>query len=119
MFLTRAEPERDYSKLPADKLLILVADDTSYAALALRDLKSAGHRSVVLQGGFEAWVADGLPIETEEQTLISRPIDTYLDPEHFDNLDIRNRENHAYLNWEIALIDHIVEEPAVRYDLAH
>ncbi|MEP2531740.1 rhodanese-like domain-containing protein [Shimia sp.] len=116
-YLTRAELENDLIKLREQRPLILVSDDDAYAALMLNDLISLGRSAKVLQGGITAWRAAGHPIETGNGWLLSRPIDTYFESDHYDDFQVHLREHHAYLNWEIALIDHIVGDPAVRYEI--
>ena len=116
-FLTRTELENDLAKLPEGSALILVSDDDAFAALMLRDLVSFGLDTKVLHGGIAAWRGAGLPIETGNGWLLSRPIDTYFESDHFDDFQVHLREHHAYLNWEIALIDHIVGDPAVGFEI--
>ncbi len=116
-YLTRAELSRDLDKLPAERLLVLVADDLAYAALVLNDLKDMGRPAKLLHGGMAAWRDAGHPVETGAGWLVSRPTDTYFESDHYDDFQVHLREHHAYLNWEIALIDHIVGDPAVRYDI--
>ena len=118
-FLSRADLQRDTAALPMEQRMILVADDTDYAALVLRDLKSEGRSASVLQGGMPGWIAADCPVEAGMQWLLSRPTDCNLDPENYDALSARIRENRAYLSWEVALIDHIEGDPAVRFDLSN
>jgi rhodanese-related sulfurtransferase len=50
---------------PADGTVILVADEPALAALATLDLAEAGSKDVrLLAGGYAAWCAAGLPVET-------------------------------------------------------
>jgi len=114
-YLTRAELAQDLAKLPKDHLLILVTDDMAYAVLMQRDLDALGRTAKILQGGMTAWLQAGYQIETGTGWLVSRPTDTYFESDHYDDFQVHVREHHAYLNWEIALIDHIVGDPAVRY----
>lgn len=116
-FLTRADLETDLKLLPDTGRIILVSDDIPYAQLVGRDLTRLGRKVQLLAGGIHEWSEVGYPTSTGLQNLVSRPVDTYFEAEHYDGPLICARENHAYLNWEIALIDHIVGDPAVRYVL--
>jgi rhodanese-related sulfurtransferase len=89
------------------KPIILVADEPGVAALAAIDLAEAGCNEVrLLDGGFEAWRAAGLPVAASPET----PSDT-------DCIDFlffthgRHEGNAAaarqYLAWEIGLIDQL------------
>ncbi len=87
----------------------------SSSALVLRDLVAFEHQVRILHGGMAAWLDAGHPVESGIGSLLSRPTDTYFESDHYDDFQVHLREHHAYLNWEIALIDHIVGDPAVRY----
>jgi rhodanese-related sulfurtransferase len=114
-YLSRAEPERDFPRIPASREILLMAEDLAYASLVGRDLIAFGRAVRLIDGDLAAWTAAGHPTAQGAEWLISRPIDTYFEGDHFEEPQIRDRENRAYLNWEIALIDHIVGDPAVRY----
>ena len=94
-----------------------MADHTAYAGLVSRDLKKLGRTVRQLDADLPAWTTAGHPVAQGLECLASRPIDTWLYAGHFEDPAIINRENQAYLSWEIALIDHIADEPAVRYDM--
>lgn len=116
-FLTRENLADDIEAVNEKKLIVLLVDNLDYGAITLRDLHKLGRTAKLLRGGIASWVENGLPMDNKSQWMLSRPVDCYLDPEHFDDLQLRIRENHAYLNWEIALIDHIVGEPAAQFEL--
>lgn len=116
-YLTRAEPELDYPKIPPGSDVLLMADDAALAGLVARDLASFGHSPRLIDGQMYDWKAAGHPVSEGLEWLISRPVDTYFEADHFESQEICDRENHAYLSWEIALIDHIVGEPAARFQL--
>jgi len=116
-YLTRAELEIDLAKLSDQKPLILIADDAAYGALVLRNIAALEHQVRILHGGMAVWFDAGNPVETGIGWLLSRPTDTYFESDHYDDFQVHLREHHAYLNWETALIDHIVGDPAVRYEV--
>lgn len=116
-FLTRERLADDLEKIDPSRPLILLADDLAYARLVADDARTLGRSVTVLRGGLEAWVDAGLPTESGCGDMVSRPVDAYLDPDYFDDPDVRLRECRAYLSWEIALVDHLDGEPAVRFDV--
>ncbi|MDQ7776910.1 MAG: rhodanese-like domain-containing protein [Paracoccus aminovorans] len=116
-WLNRGRLGRDLGPVGAAVPLVLIADDPAYAALLLRDLRALGRNVRVLHGGIEAWRAAGLAVEAGLGRLLSAPVDSYLDPDHFDEPAVHARENRAYIDWEIALPGQIGDEPAVRFRL--
>jgi len=114
-FLTRENLNDDIKSLPDVDSIILLTNNLSYAQLVGIDLEKTGRNVHLLDGDFNSWCQADKPTSSGLENLISRPVDTYLEADHFEDPVICIREHHAYLNWEIALIDHIVGDPAVRY----
>jgi len=63
---------------------------------------------MVLEGGFEAWVAAGLPVETGLQRAISAPDDVYRRP--YEGADHAAAAKQAYLDWEYGLVDQLARD---------
>ncbi len=94
-----------------------MTDDRAYAGLIARDLQRFGKTVSLLDSDLASWSASGHQTSEGLEWMISRPIDTYFESDHFEDKLIMHREHHAYLNWETALIDHIVDEPSARFML--
>ncbi|MBC7780805.1 MAG: sulfurtransferase, partial [Proteobacteria bacterium] len=88
----------------ARRPLLLIADEVEVARAAAIDLAAAGVRSIsVFAGGFAAWQAAGLPIEsTPDSPPDERCID-YLFFVH-DRHDGNREAALQYLAWETQLI---------------
>ncbi len=116
-YLTRENLVADTAHLSLSTPIVLIADDHGYAGIISRDLRGLGHDIMLLNGGIKAWIEMENPTEDGFGWLISRPADTYYESDHFDDFQVHIREHHAYLNWEVALIDHIVDEPAAVFNI--
>ena len=116
-YLNRSDIERDIKSIPSDVDIILISTDHDYAGLIAKDLRKYGRNVQLLDGNIKSWKNLGHPVSSGQDWLISRPVDTYFESDHYDNQQISLREHRAYLNWEIALIDHIEGDPAVRFDV--
>ena len=89
---------------------ILVADAPEIAALAALDLSDAGQEIILLlDGGFEAWQAAGLPVEAAPDTL--------LEDERIDFVSFTHGRHEGsaaasrqYLEWEIGLVGQLDEQ---------
>ena len=114
-FLTRENLVRDKQNLPDKSKAIVVSDDARYASLMVRDLKNLNIVAAVFP--IEHLRAGGgpLPVEKGMTNLASPPSDMHYDAEAFDNIVAKARENRRYIDWEIALIDDIRNEPSVRF----
>ncbi|HUH41456.1 MAG TPA: rhodanese-like domain-containing protein, partial [Castellaniella sp.] len=111
-YLNRENLKRDSTNLP--RQVILLGDDLEYLDLIAKDLSGFGHDVYWL----EEWQHLLVPKAAQKShryNYISRPVDTYLEAEHFEQGAVFKRENHAYLDWEIGLIKQIADEPAVDF----
>ncbi len=114
-FMTREDLARDVQKLPGENNAILVSDDIKYASLMVRDLMEMGITTLVFPIKHLRAGGGPLPVETGFSNLASPPNDMHYDAETFDNIVAKTRENRRYIDWEIALIDDIRNEPSVRF----
>jgi rhodanese-related sulfurtransferase len=90
-----------------DGAVLLVADDAGVAALAARDLADAGLADVrVLQGGFEAWRAAGLPVQATPDRPADEECIDFIFHTHLRH-DGSREAAQAYLAWEVALPDQL------------
>ena len=86
------------------KTIVLVADEAQAAQLAALDLAEAGFADVrLLDGGYEAWRAAGLPTEaTPDNPVDADCIDfLFFTAARHDGDEAAAR---AYLTWEIGLV---------------
>ncbi len=90
--------------------IVLVADEPGVAALAAVDLGEAGCNDIrMLAGGFEAWRAAGLPVETTPEVPPDRDCIDFL------FFTARRHDNDAeaarqYLAWETGLLGQLDEQ---------
>ncbi len=71
-----------------------------FAAADLRRLTDA--EVLVLEGGTQAWIAAGLPLESGETRLASERTDRYRRP--YEGTDNPREAMQGYLDWEFGLI---------------
>lgn len=103
--------------LPGTGTLVLTSADGRLAARAVAEAVAlSGADVVALAGGTDAWVAAGHPTEGDPATPADEDcIDVYL--RAYDrNTDIEARMQ-EYIDWEIALIDQIANDPDVEFRL--
>ncbi|MGC7405842.1 rhodanese-related sulfurtransferase [Pandoraea pneumonica] len=74
-----------------------------FAAADLRHLTDA--EIVVLEGGTQAWINEGLPLEKGETRLASARDDRYRRP--YEGTDNAAEAMQAYLDWEFGLVDQL------------
>ncbi|HZZ95285.1 MAG TPA: rhodanese-like domain-containing protein [Usitatibacter sp.] len=97
--------------------VVLVADEPGVARIAAADLARAGVNDIaMLQGGFEAWRASGLPVEASPgEPPDARCID-YLFFVH-DRHDGNKAAARQYLAWETQLLSQLDERELAAYRL--
>jgi rhodanese-related sulfurtransferase len=103
---------------PADGTVILVADEPALAALAALDLAEAGSKDVrLLAGGYDAWCAAGLPVETSPD----RPTDEecidflfFTHGRHDGNAEAARQ----YIAWETGLLAQLDDQERGVFRLA-
>jgi len=95
--------------------LVLTSEDGVLAHLAAPDV--AAHwpyaKVRVLEGGNAAWLAAGRPTESGHERSTTTRDDVWYKPYDHD----KDYKHHAkeYLAWEIALVEQIKREPAIRF----
>jgi rhodanese-related sulfurtransferase len=89
--------------------VVLVADEPAVAALAAIDLQAAGSQDIrILAGGYHAWSAAGLPVESSP----GRPSDTdcidflFFTHDRHSNADAARQ----YLAWETGLLKELDDQ---------
>jgi len=113
----RARLAETKAKIPSPKRLVLTSDDGLLARFAAAEAAvlwpEAEH--CVLEGGNAAWFGADLPSESGMTQPTTTLDDVWYKP--YDHEQEGDYEKHAraYLSWEVALVDQIKREPAVRF----
>jgi rhodanese-related sulfurtransferase len=96
--------------------IVLVAEHPSIAALAAAELDATAQRLSLLRGGFEAWVAAGLPVDL---TPIAASQEEHIDFVFFvhDRHDGNKEAARRYLAWEIGLVAQLDDEERAMFRL--
>jgi len=95
--------QRGKALLPEAQRYVLTCGSSLLASYAVAQVAELTGKPVyVLEGGNAAWRAAGLPVEQEEQTLLSPAIDRYRRP--YEGTDIEPAVMQAYLEWEYGLV---------------
>ncbi|WP_174997344.1 rhodanese-related sulfurtransferase [Pandoraea iniqua] len=84
-----------------------------FVAADLRHLTDA--EIVVLEGGTQAWINAGLPLETGETRLASARDDRYRRP--YEGTDNAAEAMQAYLDWEFGLVDQLHRDGTHRFQV--
>ncbi|MBT5570993.1 MAG: thiosulfate sulfurtransferase [Alphaproteobacteria bacterium] len=98
-------------------LIVLTSEDGSLAHLAIAEIAALTNAEVrVLSGGTNAWLAAGHPDESSPTVPADDAcVDVYL--RAYDrNTDVEAKMQ-EYIDWEIALIDQIANDPDVQFHL--
>jgi rhodanese-related sulfurtransferase len=86
--------------------LVVASPDGALAKLAAQDLREQTGRIVeVLDGGTQAWRAEGRPLESGVDRALSPPDDIYRRP--YEGSDHPVEAMQAYLDWEFGLVDQL------------
>ena len=67
----------------------------------------------VLEGGNAAWVAAGKPTESGVERATTERDDVWYKP--YDHASDYKKHARDYLAWEVALVDQIKRDPAIRF----
>jgi rhodanese-related sulfurtransferase len=98
--------------------LVLTSEDGLLAQLAAPEAAALWpHARVqVLAGGNAAWIAAGLPTETGIGANATTTLDDvwYKPYDHEQGADYEKHAR-AYLDWEVALVEQIKRDPAIRF----
>ena len=115
-WVVRSRLHEAVAKIGDPKQIVLTSEDGLLAHLAAREVQalSAGGRVLVLEGGNSAWFARGGSGEAGMERATTARDDVWYKP--YDH-ETSEYEKHAreYLSWEVALVDQIKREPAIRF----
>jgi rhodanese-related sulfurtransferase len=104
-------------RLAAAAHVVLTSPDDTVARLAVAEAASVAKGEVrVLEGGTAAWHAFGRPLIRDRTNPPDNAcLDVYLRP--YDRNSGVEEAMHAYLSWEIALVDEIARDGTVRFGI--
>jgi rhodanese-related sulfurtransferase len=113
----RARLAEAKSTIPPPERLVLTSDDGQLARFAAADAAALwpDAERQVLEGGNAAWVAAGLPVESGMTQPTTTLDDVWYKPYDHEQEGDYAKHARAYLSWEVALVDQIKREPAVRF----
>ena len=101
----------------AVRLLVLTADNVRQAQLAAPEAAllwpDADVR--VLEGGNAAWFAANLPSESSLKNSTTTHDDVWYKPYDQEHESDYEKHARAYLEWEVALVEQIRRDPAIRF----
>jgi rhodanese-related sulfurtransferase len=111
----RARLDQARARLPDARSLVLSSPDAMLAHLAAPEAKALwpDAQILVLDGGNAAWSAAGLALESGSENLTTELDDVWYKP--YDQPRDYAQHARAYLSWEVALVEQIKREPAVRF----
>ena len=114
-FAIRARLLEDLATQGMDGRIILTSPDGKLARLAALDLLAAGLDAAIIDGGTQAWEADGQTMEAGMSNLLSPTEDVYLRAyDRTDPVEIEKAMN-DYLTWEIALVAQIARPGGIEF----
>lgn len=108
-----AAPDRLAEFLPADtaRAIVLTSSDGVLAGAVAAELAWRTGRPVrYLLGGTRAWAAQGLPLATGAQGVLTGDDDQSISPYLFEDLAARDQGFREYLDWELGLVAQLERE---------
>jgi 3-mercaptopyruvate sulfurtransferase SseA len=111
----RSRLDEAHKRLAEAKALVLTSEDGRLAHLAAAEAARLWPRADVrvLEGGNAAWFAAGLPAEQGLERATSATDDVWWKP--YDHTSDYERHAREYLSWEVALVEQIKRDPAIRF----
>ena len=102
-------------KIPQASDVFLTSEDATLAHLAAPEAAKLWPNVRVLEGGNRAWFAAKLATESGMTNATTTLDDVWYKP--YDHEHAKDYEKHAraYLDWEVALVEQIRRDPAIRF----
>jgi len=112
-FAIRSEFADVLGGLPRGVTLTFVSDDGVLATFAAADAQDLGFKTDHLAGGFTAWIAAGMTVESGPGRYLSETNDAWYSPYQVES----GREDamRAYIAWETGLLERLADEPGLRF----
>ncbi|WP_070107227.1 rhodanese-related sulfurtransferase [Burkholderia plantarii] len=107
-YAIRARLREALAAIPAARRYVLTCGTSQLAAFAAADLRALLPADVdvfVLDGGTQAWIDAGLPLEQGETRLASQRDDRYRRP--YEGTQNAAAAMQAYLDWEFGLVEQL------------
>ena len=105
-FALRTDLKQALAHIPKASRYVLTCGSSLLAKYAVQEFAEATGATVeVLEGGNQAWVEAGLPVESGEQRLASPRVDRYRRP--YEGTDNAQQAMQAYLDWEFGLVEQL------------
>ncbi|MDH4093510.1 MAG: rhodanese-like domain-containing protein [Betaproteobacteria bacterium] len=113
----RARLEEARAKLADARELVLTSEDSVLAHLAAPEAADLWPRArvQVLEGGNRAWFAESLPAESGLANATTANDDVWYKPYDHEHESDYEKHARAYLDWEVALVEQIKRDPAIRF----
>lgn len=113
-FAVRSRLPDGLSRLPAHDQIVVTSADGVAAAYAVPEIAQAADKPVrLLAGGTHAWRAANLPVGVGPASLLHKADDVWRSPYQLGGDRLAGFR--AYLDWEVALLEQIGRDPAVRF----
>ena len=111
----RARLDQAHGKLSEAARLVLTSEDATLAHLAAPEAAALWPDAEVrvLDAGNAAWFAARLPVETGMEKASTALDDVWYKP--YDQARDYEKHARAYLDWEVALVEQIKRDPAIRF----
>ena len=111
----RARLDQARAKLPDVRRLVLTSEDGTLAHLAAPEAAALWPNAEVsvLKGGNAVWFTLKMPVDTGIQGATTSLDDVWYKP--YDHARDYEKHARAYLSWEVALVDQIKRDPAIRF----
>jgi predicted metal-dependent enzyme (double-stranded beta helix superfamily)/rhodanese-related sulfurtransferase len=110
-WILRSQMKDDFQKVHKANRYVITSQDgcaAQYAAQTLRSCVKPSVEVLVLQGGTQAWLAEGFSTQQGESYLASPRIDRYQRP--YEGTNNTQAAMQAYLDWEFGLVDQLARD---------
>lgn len=105
-WLLRSQLAPALRRIPSARRYVLTCGSSLLARYAAQDVaRLTGAPVFVLEGGTQAWIAAGLPLEHGETHLAAPRIDRYRRP--YEGTSAPRAAMQAYLDWEFGLVEQL------------
>jgi rhodanese-related sulfurtransferase len=111
----RARLDQARAKLADVRALVLTSEDGTLAHLAAAEAAALWPDAEVsvLKGGNAMWFAVKLPVDRGIENATTATDDVWYKP--YDHAEDYEKHARAYLSWEVALVEQIKRDPAIRF----
>ena len=111
----RARLDQARAQLPDARALVLTSDEGTLAHLAAPEAAALWPDAdvSVLKGGNAIWFTLNLPVESGIENQTTSADDVWYKP--YDQVQDYEKHARAYLDWEVALVEQIKRDPAIRF----